>query len=65
MFRGVNSGARSNLPRYLPILPLKAIMISLELRSEIEAVAKEFNLIKNLAQCDEDAAILEGYRAKD
>lgn len=47
MFRGVNFGARSKLPPYLPISPLKAKMISpYELRSEIVAVAKELDLLK-------------------
>jgi Cellulase (glycosyl hydrolase family 5) len=47
IFRGVNLGARSKLPPYLPISPLKAKMISpYELRSEIESVAKELDLMK-------------------
>jgi hypothetical protein len=49
MFRGVNFGARSKLPPYLPISPLKARMISSdELKSEIESVAKELDLMKEL-----------------
>jgi Cellulase (glycosyl hydrolase family 5)/Glycoside hydrolase family 5 C-terminal domain len=47
MFRGVNFGSRSKLPPYLPISPLKAKMISpYELRKEVEAVAKELDLMK-------------------
>ena len=49
LFRGVNFGARSKLPPYLPIAPLDVRNIDqLDLKKEIELVKPELDLLRHL-----------------